>query len=212
MPDVGSLTGVDIYLDRGFSPQSFDFTAFRPMAGQEHCGGRTWWRKISHLMSARKQRNLTGKGQGQHLSSEGMSSPLPSGIPESMPWKYGLTSAVSRNLSWECFHPRPATSQDLSWEVMASPLPNCLPGSILWKHGFIPAQLSPRICHEKAWPHLCPVVSQDLSPEGMVSLLPRCLPGSLFQQWVTFLIMGEPSHSLWKDPSRHRPFINLQVY
>lgn len=111
-----------------------------------------------------------------------------------------------------CFHPHPAAFQDLSWEVMASPLPNCLSGFILWKHGFIPAQLSPRICHEKAWPHLCPVVSKDLSPEGMVSLLPRCLPGFLFQQWVTFLIMGEPSHSLWKDPSRHRPFINLQVY
>lgn len=149
------------------------------------------------LMSARKQRNLTGRGQGQHLSSEEMPSPLPSGTPESMPWKYGLTSAVSRNLSWE---------------GMLSPPPSCFSGSIIGGHGFIPAQLSPRICHEKAWPHLCLVVSKDLSPEGMVSLLPRCLPGFLFQQWVTFLIMGEPSHSLWKDPSRHRPFINLQVY
>lgn len=164
MPDVGSLTGVDIYLDRGFSPQSSGFTAFRPMAGQEHCGGRTWWRKISHLMSARKQRNLTGKGQGQHLSSEGMSSPLPSGIPKSMPWKYGLTSAVSRNLSWE---------------GMLSPPPSYFSGSIMGSHGFTPAQLPPRIYPLEAWLHPCPAVSQDLSWEGMASPLPSCLSGSI---------------------------------
>ena len=85
MPDVGSLTGVNIYLGHVLSPQSPDFIVFRPTAGQEHCGGRTRWRKTAHLMSARKQGNLTGRGHDQHLSSEGMPSPLPSGIPESMP-------------------------------------------------------------------------------------------------------------------------------
>lgn len=153
--------------------------------------------KNAPLMSARKQINLTGRGQDQHLSSEGMPSPLPSGIPGSMPWTYGLTTAVF---------------QDLSQEGMLSPLLSCLSGSIMESHGFPTAHLSPRICHEKAWPHLCPAASQDLFLESMVSLLPRCLPEFLFHQWVTFLTMWEPSHSLWKDPSRHRPFINLQVY
>lgn len=67
MPDVGSLTGVDIYLDHGFSPQSPGFTAFRPMAGQEHCGGRTWWRKTAHVSQEAKESHRKGPGPASIL-------------------------------------------------------------------------------------------------------------------------------------------------
>jgi hypothetical protein len=37
---------------------------FRPVARQKHLGGRVWWKRVTHLIAARKKKRSNRKGPG----------------------------------------------------------------------------------------------------------------------------------------------------